>query len=81
MFPADFFSKPENAELATLIVMSPLAEKEKRGWLEMLPVMNLEEKQILNKNLREEIEDEMAFQKLSFEALEAKIKELYGKAR
>lgn len=80
MFPFDFFSKPLHAELAMLIVASPLQEEEKRGWLELLPVMNENEKNTLLRNLREEVKDFVELEKMSLQLLDQKIQALYGQA-
>lgn len=64
-----FFSDDTNAKLATLIIASPLAEEEKHCWFELLPLMNAQEKDILQKNLEEEIDDFIKLQDESLKSL------------
>lgn len=55
MIPQDFFSIPLHAEIAALLIACALPDKEKRIWLEILPVMNEEEKEELRSNLAQDI--------------------------
>lgn len=76
MFPYDFLSEPINAELCSLIVLAPLSEEEKQGWLEVLPLMDETEKKILIENLKEEVEDFAKLEKMSLEELHKRAQSL-----
>lgn len=76
MFPSDFLSVPQNAELCSLIVLAPLDEGEKRGWLELLPLMDDMEKEILRSNLQSEIADFAELERMGVAELDRRIREL-----
>lgn len=77
----DFFSKNINAQLATLIIASPLDDEEKRGWFEMLPLMNEGEKEELKLNLEEEIDDFYSFEKEKLQAFDAQVSQMVASDR
>lgn len=76
MFPYDFFSQHDNAELALLIVSSPMPDDEKEDWLKTLTLMNAEEKVELCKNLIAQIQHVDELEKVSMDMLMKKIAQL-----
>lgn len=76
MFPSDFLSVPQNAELCSLVILAPFDEGEKRGWLELLPLMDDQEKAILLGNLQAEIADFAELERMGVAELDRRIREL-----
>lgn len=54
----ELFKDELNKEILTLLFISKLPHMEKRLWLATLPEMTVEEKNMLKKNLEEEVEYE-----------------------
>lgn len=79
MFPYDFFSNPVNAELAMLLVASPINDDEKRAWFTTLPLMTDDQKERLKRNLQEEVKDFAEIEKKTIDELDKKIQELFSK--
>ncbi|MEK7528557.1 MAG: hypothetical protein AAB592_02225 [Patescibacteria group bacterium] len=51
LFLKKFFDRDDHEELIVLLMGAPISEKERIGWIKMLPLMTSEEKAELRENV------------------------------